>query len=64
MEPLILAPTDCEVRSVIKFLNSQTIVPIEIHHAGLVFREFQVKIPVLTKLIEVLFVVSLSHQGK
>ena len=31
MEALIPAPTDCEVRSVIKFLNAQSIVPIEIH---------------------------------
>ena len=31
MEALILAPTDCEVRSVIKFLNLQRITPIEIH---------------------------------
>lgn len=32
MEALIPAPADCEVRSVIKFLNAQSIVPIEIHH--------------------------------
>ena len=51
METLIPAPADCEVRSVIKFLNAQSIAPIEIHHTGLVFGEFRVKIPVLTKLI-------------
>ena len=31
MEALIPAPADCEVRSVIKFLNAQNIAPIEIH---------------------------------
>ena len=31
METLIPAPADCEVRSVIKFLNSQSIAPIGIH---------------------------------
>ena len=31
METLIPAPADCEVWSVIKFLNAQNIVPIEIH---------------------------------
>ena len=31
MEALIPAPTDYEVWSVIKFLNAQCIVPIEIH---------------------------------
>jgi hypothetical protein len=31
MEALIPAPADCEVRSVIKFLNAQSIVLIEIH---------------------------------
>ena len=30
MESLIPAPTNCEVRSVIKFLNAQSIAPIEI----------------------------------
>ncbi|PNF26371.1 hypothetical protein B7P43_G17995 [Cryptotermes secundus] len=30
MEALIPAPADCEVRSVIKFLNAQSIAPIEI----------------------------------
>ena len=32
MEALIPASADCEVRSVIKFLNVQSIAPIEIHH--------------------------------
>ena len=31
MEALIPAPADCEVRSVIKFLNAQNIAPIEFH---------------------------------
>ena len=31
MEALILAPADCEVLSVINFLNAQSISPIEIH---------------------------------
>jgi hypothetical protein len=31
MEALIPAPANCEVRLVIKFLNAQSIVPIEIH---------------------------------
>ena len=31
MEALIPAPGDCEVESVIKFLNAQSIAPIEIH---------------------------------
>ena len=31
MKALIPAPTDCEVLSVIKFLNAQSIAPIEIH---------------------------------
>ena len=31
MEALISAPADCKVRSVIKFLNAQSIAPIEIH---------------------------------
>ena len=31
MEALILAPADCEVRTVIKFLDAQSIAPIEIH---------------------------------
>ena len=31
MEDLIPAPADCEVQSVIKFLNTQIIAPIEIH---------------------------------
>ena len=31
MEPLIPAPADCEMRSVIKFLNAQSIESIEIH---------------------------------
>ena len=30
MEAFILAPADCEVRFVIKFLNAQSIAPIEI----------------------------------
>ena len=64
MEALIPAPADCEVRSVIKFLNVQSIAPIEIHHTGLVFVDFQIQIPVPAKLIGVYFVVSLSHQGK
>ena len=42
MEALIPAPADCEVQSVIKFLNAQSIAPIEIHHTGLVFGEFRV----------------------
>ena len=32
MEVLIPAPADCEVRSLIKFLNAQSIAPVEIHH--------------------------------
>ena len=31
MEHLIPAPADCEVRSVIKFLNAHSIAPIEVH---------------------------------
>ena len=31
MEVLIPSPADCEVRCVIKFLNAQSIAPIEIH---------------------------------
>ena len=31
LEALIPVPADCEVRSVIKFLNVQSITPIEIH---------------------------------
>ena len=31
MEALIPAPANCEVRSVVKFLNAQSIVLIEIH---------------------------------
>ena len=31
MEALIPAPADCDVWSVIKFLNAQSIVPISIH---------------------------------
>ena len=31
MEALILSSADCEVRSLIKFLNAQSIAPIEIH---------------------------------
>ena len=31
MGALIPAPADCEVRSLIKFLNAQSIAPIEIH---------------------------------
>ena len=31
MEALIPAPAHCEVRSVIKFLNAQSIAPVEIH---------------------------------
>ena len=36
-ETLILAPADWEVRPVIKLLNAQSIAPIEILHALLVF---------------------------
>ena len=43
IKALIPAPTDCEVRSVIKFLNAQNIVPIEIHHTGLVIGESEFK---------------------
>ena len=32
MDALIPAPTDCEVRCVIKFLDAQSIAPIEIRH--------------------------------
>ena len=32
MEAVIPAPSDCGLRSVIEFLNAQSIVPIEIHH--------------------------------
>ena len=64
LEALIPAPADGEVRFVITVLIAQSIVLIEIHHTVLVFGEFRVQIPVLTKLIGVLFVVSLSHQGK
>ena len=32
MEALIPTPADCELRSVIKFLNAQSIAPIKIHH--------------------------------
>ena len=31
MEALIPAPADCEVRSIIKCLNAQSIEPVEIH---------------------------------
>ena len=40
IEALIPTPADCEVRSVIKSLNAQSIVTIEIEHSGLVFGEF------------------------
>ena len=50
MEALIPAPADYELWSV------QSIAQIEIHHIGLEFGEFRVQIPVLTKLIGVLFV--------
>ena len=63
MKALIPAPANCEVRSVIKFLNAQSIALIEIHSTGLVFGKFRIHIPVLIKVIGVLFVVSLSHQG-
>ena len=43
MEALIPAPADCEVRSLIKFLNAQSIAPIEIHNTGLAFGEFEFK---------------------
>ena len=64
MEAFILAPADYEVRYVIKFLNAQSIAPIEIRHTGLVLGEFRVQIPLLTKLIGILYVLSLSHQRK
>ena len=64
MEALIPTPTDCEVRSVIKFFNAQSKALIEIHHTGLVFGELRVQIPVLTKRFGVIFVVSLSQQGQ
>ena len=51
MEALIPASADGEVRSVIKFMNRQSLALIKIHHTGLVFGEFRVQIPVLTKLI-------------
>ena len=63
MKALIPAPADGEVRSVIKFLNAQSITPIEIHLTGLVFEKLRVRISVKTKLIRVLFVVSLSHEA-
>ena len=50
MEAHIPTPADCEVRSVIKVLNAQSMPPIEIHHSGLLFGEFRVQIPMLTKL--------------
>ena len=55
MEAHIPASADCEVWSMIKFLNAQSIAPIEIHHTWLKFREFRVEIPVLTELIGVFF---------
>ena len=64
MEALIPAPADCEVWSVIKFLNAQSTAPIEIHHTGLVFEEFRVQIPSQTKVIGVLFAVSIRRQYK
>ena len=64
MEVLVPAPADCEVWSVMKCLYAERRAPMEIHHTGLVFGEFRVQIPVLTKLIGVLIVVSLSNQGK
>ena len=64
LEALIPTPTDCEVRSVIKFLNAQSKALIEIHHTGLVFGESRVQIPVLNKRFGVIFVVSLSHEGQ
>ena len=33
MEALILAPAESEVRYVIKFLNAQSLAPIEIHRS-------------------------------
>ena len=51
------ACTSGEVRSLMKFLNAQSIAPIKIHRARLVFGEFRVQIPVVTKLIGVIFVV-------
>ena len=61
---LFQLPLTVKCGFVIKFLNAQSIALIEIHHTGLTFREFRVQIPVLTKLIGILFVVSFSHQGK
>ena len=37
MEALIPVPAECEIRSVMKFLNAQSIAPIEIHQTRLVF---------------------------
>ena len=42
MEALIAVPAYGEVRSVKKIFNTQSTAPIEIQHAGLVFREFRV----------------------
>ena len=64
MEVLIPVPADCEVRSVIKFMTAQSTAPIAIQHTGHVFGEFRLQIPVLTRLIGVIFVVSLSHLKK
>ena len=41
MEALIPAPTDCEVQSVIKFLNSQSIALIKIHQLDQVYGHTQ-----------------------
>ena len=61
LEAFIPASAYCEVRSVIKLFNAQSIALIEIHDTGLVFGEFRFQITVLTKRIWVLSVVSLSH---
>ena len=56
LEALIPVSADGELRSVIKFLNVQTIALIEIHDTRLVFGEIRCQISVQTKLTGVLFV--------
>ena len=45
MDALIPAPADCEVRSVIKFLNAQSIAPIEICQLCQVYGHTRLDIP-------------------
>ena len=64
MEALNPGTVNFEERSVMEVLNAQNKARRSKFVTLLVFGEFRVQIPVLTKLTGVLFVLSLSHQGK